>query len=304
MYNLDDIETRIADIRKVLDVENIISIHPDKIYIARYYKLNKIPYSVFHTRTDLIYMGISRDGVYIDSDLLEAARTVQGYIQAGNAKTVLELATGRGANSSYLARQFPNIKFSGVDLSPGQLDYAYKKARRLTNYFPQQGDYHDLSMYPDGSFDIVFEVEALCYSLEKEKVLLEVSRVLKRGGLFILFDGYRGREAQTKHEDLSMQLVEKGMALEVFEKYEAFKIKALGNNFDLVKEEDLSTFVLPTMERFEKLANKFFKHPLLAKLLKKILPPEIINNSAAGYLMPTTVRAGLFVYMLTVLKKK
>ena len=88
---------------------------------------------------------------------------------------VLELGCGKGEYTVGLAEKFPYIKFEGIDISEGQLYFAYKKAKKFKNYHPKKGDYHDLNEFPKQSFNIVFEIEAVCYSLEKEKVLKEVS---------------------------------------------------------------------------------------------------------------------------------
>lgn len=182
MKQNQDLATKLEKIKRVFDISDILDIQPDKDYVRRYYKINKLAYSLFHTFSDRMYMGISRDGQYKNSDLLEAARFVEKYIPNLNAKNILDLATGRGATSSYLAQKYPAIRFDGIDISEGQLDFAAKKAKKLSNYHPIKGDYHNLSHYHTGQFDIVFVVEALCYSQEKEKVLKEVYRILKPGG--------------------------------------------------------------------------------------------------------------------------
>ena len=92
------------------------------------------------------------------------------------------------------------------------------------------------------------------------------------------------------------------MALPELETYVDFKNK-IEAYFDVVKEEDVSTLVIPTMRRFERLARVFFKFPTLARLLNLVLPSEFTNNAAVGYLWPATMEKGLYCYMLTVLQK-
>ena len=225
------LQQKINKISKVFNIEDVSSIIPDKKYIQKYYKINKIPYSLFHTYSDLIYMGISRDGKFKRSDLLAHARLVNEYIgesekengsiSDGKVQNVLELACGRGANTSYLARQQPEVYFYGIDISEGQLYFARKKSKKLKNFTPTIGDYHDLSKFGSDFFDVVFVVEALCYSTQKEKVLSEVFRVLKKGGKFIIFDGYLNKlEANLNEiEQKACKLTERGMAVSKFEIY-------------------------------------------------------------------------------------
>jgi len=304
MSTRKNLQEKVNDIGKVFSIQKVLDLKVDKKYIQKYYQANKLAYSIFHTKTDLIYMGISRDGIYKESDLLEAARTVEKYLKNEQGMAVLELATGRGASSFYLAKIFPQVKFFGVDISKGQLDFALKKAKKVNNYFPEMGDYHNLKRYKDGSFDIVFIIEALCYSLDKDAVLKEVFRVLKSGGLFIIFDGYCQKKIgqMTEIEKRALHLTEKGMALEKFEEYCSFKEKAK-NYFKTEYEEDASKYVIPTMERFEKTSSYFFRFPRLSKFLSKILPEELYYNLMPAYLMPEVMRKGVCCYMINVLRK-
>ncbi|MFA4872845.1 MAG: class I SAM-dependent methyltransferase [Patescibacteria group bacterium] len=299
-----ELHKKLNELREVFDFEKVLSISADNKYIQKYYRVNQIPYSVFHTHTDLMYMGISRDGVYKESDLLAHARFVDGYIKKYCAKKVLEIATGRGANSAYLAKMNPEVQFYGIDLSPGQLAYAEKRGRRFPNYFPTQGDYHDLSRYAPDTFDIVFVVEALCYSREKEKVLDEVYRVLKKGGYFIISDGYRSASNLDEAEKLACRLCERGMALEVFDTYDEFLRVIKLSKFSIAHEEDVSTCIMPTLYKFESLARKFLKCKRCAKWALMILPSAFVNNFISAYLMPTIVKDRIGSYWITVLKKQ
>ncbi|MEX0635708.1 MAG: methyltransferase domain-containing protein [Ferruginibacter sp.] len=275
--------------------------------IAKYYQINKIPYSLFHSRDDLIYMGISRDGTYKDEDLLEHAKLVEKYIQQIQAKEVLELATGRGASSSYLAKRHSDVKFAGVDLPKGHISYAVKKAKQLPNYHPVAGDYHDLSRFPDDTFDIVFVIEALCYSTRKNIVLNEVKRVLRKGGIFIVFDGYSEKEEKllSAEEATAKELTAKGMVVEHFDYYTDFTSLLKKAGFTIIQEEDVSKYIMPTLYKFERTAQRFFSLPqFLAQMLVKILPPEFTHNAISAYLMPTLVKNGVFGYQITVGKEE
>lgn len=297
------LQQKLNVIEKVFNIEEVLSLPVNKEYITGYYRINKIPYSIFHTMSDFIHMGISRNGVYKESDLLEAVRTVDSFIARQNIKNILELATGRGANSFWLAQRNLDVNFYGIDISEGQLAYAREKARKVKNYFPEKGDYHDLKQYTADTFDLVFEVESLCYSTGKKQVLVEVSRVLKQNGIFILFDGYRNEMSLNTAERIACSLVEKGMALEKLEHYENFKKTVLDTGFIIESEENVSKYVLPTMSRFERLASSFFSMPKTAKLISWILPKEFLYNIISGYLMPDLINQKIAVHMITILRK-
>lgn len=248
-----ELREKLEKIKEIVDVEKILSITMDAAYIQKYYKINKISYSVFHTRTNFVHMGITRDGKYKEDDLLEQVRIVEWYIEKFGASNVLELATGRGANSLWLARKHPDVQLHGIDYSEDQLSFAFRGAKKLLNYHPAFGDYHDLKRYDDGIFDIVFIVEALCHSTEKDMVLREAHRILKPGGVFVVFEPYLGEkpEALETNERLALELAQRGAAVTNAGTHQNLLEKAKSAEFSIELTEDVSAFVIPTMERFE-----------------------------------------------------
>jgi len=302
-----ELEERLKRVKQVFDIAKILSIRPDPISIARYYKVNKSAYVLFHNPNGFVHMGISRDLKYSHDDLLEQPKLVAKYIEQLNARNVLELATGKGASSAYLAKKFPNIKFAGIDLPSGQLDVAKKKARKTSNFFPVEGDYHNLERYPDNHFDVVFVIEGLCYSERKDQVADEVWRVLRNGGIFIVFDGYLGRSESSlnTNEQLAKRLTERGMMVDTFERCEDVKEKILSAGFAVIHEEDVSKFVMPTLRRFEKLARRVvFAHPKMGRFVARLLPNEFTFNAVSAYLMPLLIELGVAKYAVLVVKKR
>lgn len=299
------LEQKLELLARFYDLEAIKNLQPDNHYVQQYYQASQLGYTIFHTRTGLMYMGISRNGKFQTQDLLEAARTVTKYIDPQTTTNILELATGRGATSGYLAKRFPNIRFDGIDLSPGQLHYAKRRARKFSNYHPVQGDYHDLGRYQSESMDIVFEIEALCYSQNKSRVFEQVYNLLKPGGVFILLDGYAisGRDELPEPLKSALILTEKSMAVPRFEAYEQVLSYAHAAGFSLKESEDVSEFIMPTLKKFESIASFFLRRRLLMKILRSTTPPAFSNNGVAAYLFPELMRQKAGFYYITVLQK-
>lgn len=272
--------------------------------VASYYKTNKLAYKIFHSRTDFIHMGLSESNKYAEKDLFKQAEIIESYFN-NDTKNVLEIGCGKGKNLAFLANRSTYINFFGLDLEGGQTDAAVDKSKRLKNMQVIFGDYHDLSKFSDIKFDVVFVVEALCHSNDKAKVASEVSKILKQNGLFIVFDGYLGVEMENLnyYAKTACKLVEKGMMVDAFEEYEIVKEKVINQGFELVKENDYSKNILPTLYRFEKLASIAFSLKSLSKLLVKVLPSNFTNNAISGYLMPNLIETGIAKYYLTVFRK-
>jgi ubiquinone/menaquinone biosynthesis C-methylase UbiE len=298
-------EFKLNKIKNVFDIEKVLSAPTDVKSIAKYYKINIIPYSIIYRGNDFIHTALSKNNVYDrENDILEQARIVEGYFDK-DTKRVLELATGRGANSFYLSEKHPEFEFVGLDLPDGQASFAIKKSKKTKNFRVVEGDFHDLSQFPENHFDIGFIVEALCHSSDKAKVLREVRRVLKPGGRFIIFDAYTKDRKLTETEITIKKLVERGMAVPDFPFISDFKKIINDSGFRIVKEEDLSPMTIPTFKRIEKYANRFFnfRRPI-QKAIVKIFPPIFLYNAISGYLLKDSIESELSRYMLFVIEKK
>jgi ubiquinone/menaquinone biosynthesis C-methylase UbiE len=119
--------------------------------------------------------------------LAEIAREMKGRDQRG--VTLLDMACGNGRFLVDVMRVFPRLQAGGLDLSP---NYA-EAARRNVSGWPQVGIVEEAAEampFADASQDIVVSI-FLFHELPPEvrpRVLAEVSRVLKPGGLFVLND--------------------------------------------------------------------------------------------------------------------
>lgn len=100
---------------------------------------------------------------------------------AAEGKVVLELATGPGLIANHIADKASKVV--ATDFSPEMINQA-KKNGTADNVVFEIADASDLS-YADKSFDVVVIANALHVIPNPEKVLSEIDRVLKDGGLLI-----------------------------------------------------------------------------------------------------------------------
>jgi SAM-dependent methyltransferase len=252
-------------------------------------------------------MGISRDGIFKKEDLHEQPKFVEGYFSNIDGGKVLELAAGKGASLKFLSQRNPKISFYGLDLPDGQFGVAKRKIGKLKNVNLVEGDYHNLSCFEDNKFDVIYIFEALCYSSRKDIVAKEAHRVLKKGGYFIVIDGYSSKKIDSLENThrVCHNLASKGMMLNQYYYYEDVRDEISSQGFEVVFEENLSRFIIPTGERFEKLSSlALFDRPLIGKLLVKMFPTDFSYNAIFGYLMADLMREGVGKYMATVFQKR
>lgn len=116
---------------------------------------------------------------------------------------VLEVASGSGESSCFLARKF-GCCIVGIDLSDHLLEQAREKAKKSNLQIDfTKADAHSLP-YPDESFDVVIS-ECSLSLMDQKKALSEMVRVLKPGGTLGIADIYW---KENTPEDLKQKLFE------------------------------------------------------------------------------------------------
>ena len=100
----------------------------------------------------------------------------------------LEVAIGTGLN---LPHYRPDVRLTGIDLSPEMLALAVTRAKQLRRAIRlTEGDAQDLP-FADRSFDTVVCTYALCSVRDDGGAISEMHRVLRPGGRLILVDHIR-----------------------------------------------------------------------------------------------------------------
>lgn len=100
----------------------------------------------------------------------------------------LEVAIGTGLN---LPHYPPDVRLTGVDLSPEMLALAKTSAKKIESMIElTEGDAQDLP-FGDHSFDTVVCTYALCSVPDEARAISEMKRVLRPGGRLILVDHVR-----------------------------------------------------------------------------------------------------------------
>lgn len=294
------IRQKITFLTKDNRFQHLLIENQDTHKIKQYYQINKLAYLLFHNKDGYLHMGLSENNKYHKKDLLKQLEIINKNIKQIQAKSVLELGYGRGANLNYLAKENQNVKFYGVDLSTKPLK-KYTKEKNI-KYINQ--DYHQLETLHK-KFDLVYAIETLCYSNNLPLLFKEISSALNKGGLLITFDAYYRipKQKLKRYEQLACTLVEKGMAVNKFHELQEFESAAKEANLELIEKENLSKKIIPTLYRFEKIANLYLKNPLLNKIMNATLPEMFLRNGLAGFLMPDLVENNIAVYYLHVFQK-
>jgi ubiquinone/menaquinone biosynthesis C-methylase UbiE len=121
--------------------------------------------------------------------------------------SVLEVGCGRGGGSEYINRYMLPERMVGLDFSDNAVQFC-NAAYELSGLSYQTGNAESLP-FPDGSFDVVINVESShCYG-SIDAFLGQVKRVLRQGGFFLMAD-FRRKESLASLRD---SLVRSGLTL-------------------------------------------------------------------------------------------
>jgi ubiquinone/menaquinone biosynthesis C-methylase UbiE len=304
MLDQAELARYLAKVDRTFGISNLFELQADKDTIVRYYTESERGYRIFHSRDGSVHMTLTTPDTPSLKDNLGQARLVQKQVKELSARTILELGCGKGFNLAYLASLTPEAQLVGIDLTPTHITIASKKYAGLHNLRFILGDFHSLPLESQ-TFDLLFEIEAVCHAPDAASVFREAYRVLRPGGRFVLCDGFRTEDLSSYSEDMrvAVRLVELTMAVNQFPTLDQWLSIAKDAGFTVLSTNDLSSAIMPNLERFQFLARGFYKYPRFSNQLTRILPPSLVRNSVAGLLMPFTVSAGAQRYYSIVLEK-
>ena len=304
--DLDDLPKYLAQIGRLYDIEQLVNQDFTSSDVVEYYERSAFGYNLFHSK-DNLHMALNFDGRFDTDGYYGQARIIQEYLQEVHPQHVLELASGKGFNSRYLAdHNRSDIQFIGIDLTPLHVRTAQERAKSTPNLHFGVGDYHQLN-FRDSQFDLVFIIESLCYATDMRQALSEIHRVLKSGGRLIVIAGFRkaslenfGAEIQT-----AALLVEKTMAVSKGMVIDEWTSLAHNVNFNVLTVRDASGEIMPNLIRFHMLAKAYFKFLPMSKSFAKITGSSyLIGNTIAGLLLPYTVSSSVHGYYIVTLECK
>jgi len=116
----------------------------------------------------------------------------------------LEVAIGTGLNLPFYPAE---VQLTGIDFSPAMLELARQRADQLGSPVTlREADALDLP-FPDECFDTVVATYALCAVPDEGRVVKEMSRVLRPGGLLLLADHVAGGAWPTRAVQRLLEVV-------------------------------------------------------------------------------------------------
>ena len=273
-------------IDKTFGIERMLA-DRGKDVLAPYYKQSRIGYDRVHSELGCMHAAINPEGVYDPAGFLVQPRCVADQVAEVGAARVLELGCGMGYNSLRLAAQLPGVDFTGLDLMESHIQAAEGRRGALGNLSFMQGSYDSV---PEGlgPFDLVFAIETLCYAPDVDRVCAQIARVLRPGGRFVMFDGFRNGDLADWPQDMQRAtlLYEIGVAVNRgFFGVGVWEAALQRAGLRLLVEEDLTGAVVPGLKVLQTKALKYLDD-WKRRLAVKAMPKYLARNAAPALLGP------------------
>jgi SAM-dependent methyltransferase len=173
--------------------------------VARYYAQSRPGYARVHSAEGCMHVALNPDGRFDPAGYLAQPQGVSDLIAATGARRVLELGTGLGFNSRWLAARHPEVAFTALDLLPAHLAEARTRAQAagLANLAFVQGSYDALPAEL-GAFDVIFAIETLCYTADPALVAAGLARHLAPGGRFLAWEPLSTRPTAVLEPEMAL----------------------------------------------------------------------------------------------------
>jgi SAM-dependent methyltransferase len=216
---------------------------------------------------------------------------------------LLDAGCGVGGTDLWLAAA-RGVRVHGVNIQPAHL----REARRRAATHPagsrvgfSMQDFTELAI-ATASVDVVWALESLCHSADKEGFVREAFRVLRPGGRLMVADFFLVRDEVPPDRERAMSTWNSGWALPPLANIEWFRRLLTAQGFCVLSCRDIGPHVLPSSRRL-------FKASLVAWPIHLLLQAAGTRSALAGanvraaFHQYTTLRDGIWTYCILAARK-
>jgi cyclopropane fatty-acyl-phospholipid synthase-like methyltransferase len=173
------------------------------------------------------------------------------------ADHILDAGCGLGGSALWMAEQHQN-KVTGISISPKQVNYATEKAKKrgletLVDF--KMADYCQ-TPFEDGSFDVIWAVESVCHTLDKEKFIQEAYRLLRKGGRLAVSDAFMLQREFDEDQWQKVMDFLNGWAVPNLSDRATFSQMIQTTGFSSLQVDNISEKVLPSSKHMYKTAKR------------------------------------------------
>lgn len=199
--------------------------------------------------------------------------------------TVLDAGCGYAGTAMYIAERI-KCHIEAITIVEEQVKTATKiiKERKLDEYINISVRDYTNTGFPDNTFDVVYGLESICYA-DKPAFLKETYRILKPGGVLIIYDGFNSKEKDeyTSDEWKTMSYCLRGWAVDSLETGRFYIEESKKAGFKDQEYVNITDKVIKTSKYLHQAAIPGYFFDFLGRLFKKRTEYNKGNVEAARY---------------------
>jgi len=170
---------------------------------------------------------------------------------------VLDLCSALGGGLRFLVKNF-DIRGFGLDGTEHMVNEARRRAseEKVADKIEfRLGDVQHVP-WPSDTFDVVWGEDAWCYVTDKDKLISEAARVLKKGGTLAFSDWIEGSEGLTDAEAERICNNSLGLTFPYMESQKGYEKLIAKHGLHLVSSEDLNDHFAEMLDLYIKILTK------------------------------------------------
>lgn len=170
---------------------------------------------------------------------------------------VLDLCSALGGGLRFLVKNF-GVQGFGLDGTEQMVNEARRRAadEKVADRIEfRLGDVQEIP-WPGETFDVVWGEDAWCYVADKERLVSEAVRVLKKGGMLAFSDWIEGSRGLTDAETKRICANSLGMTFPNMESQKGYERLIAKHGLQLVSSEDLNDHFIEMIDLYIKILNK------------------------------------------------
>ncbi len=236
--------------------------------IIKYYDECFIDYRLFwlDTKNLAMHYGYWDEDTRNHSDsLLHMNRALARKLDIKPGDKILDAGCGVGGSSIWLAKNY-DVEITAITLTASQVDRAreYAKKHGVADKIEfKEADYCN-TPFDDETFDIVWGLESICYAVNKHDFIAEAYRVLRKGGQFVVADGFANKSDFTPVEWPYVLAFLDGCVVPNLATIDIFKEGMENCKFNDINYTDITREVMPSSE-------VLYKKSLMTYPIEKVL---------------------------------